>query len=307
MKNLRIAVAILAAIAADCPHLAQAQGVLLFYDRPVSFGTRGMGTGNASVADANDVTSMYWNPATVAFLRNTFTTVSSLSDASPNSAQSLRNNIAFPVQLGTDQAIGLGVVVGYFGQVWSDHALATYGIDIAYARKFSRTWSVGALLSLRYAQSKNSSLYTEAGSLGIYYSPAPGLSYGLAYRGIGSGAIFSQQSTGDQSLGYEKQLPQDIEFGATFRFPTTRREIVVLSMTEILRTKDWVRGNKAGLEITPFDFLSLRIGITRIDFVVSGTAGVGLNFHGFRLDYATTPNASSVRLHQLSFSIPLGG
>ena len=276
------------------------------YDvRPEGFGARALATADATVADASDITSMYWNPAAIEFLSHTNLVLNSTLDAD---SQVLKSGFVMPFRLGRDQMIAVGLVASYFGSPLSKPDFASYGFDVAFASRIFVNVGAGALLNVRhgskFGDSFKSGILSASGSLGLFYSPNPGISYGISYRGIGSGMVFSQ-GEGSILVEYERQIPQSIEAGITFRYPSSaKRPIAVLSMTVEKSILQSGAKNKAGLEITPFDFLSFRMGVLTNNPTTVYRTGVGIYLFGFLLDYGLS-SSSSASGQALSISVPL--
>lgn len=302
----RTATAILAILLVGSTDSTLSQTLRQYSVRPERFGARSMSNGDATIADAHDASSMYFNPAALGFIQHTSPVANSRLDSN---SSALSSGIAVPFRIGSEQIIAVGLVTNYYGATLSKPDFVCYGFDLAFASKIISTLSGGAILNLRYGStvegSFKSGLLIASGSFGLLYSPNPGISYAIAYRGVGSGMLFSQNKD-SRFVQSERELPQSVESGLTFRYPSSsKRPIVVLSMAIEKSLADSRGKNKAGLEISPFDFISFRMGLITNDPTTLFRTGVGTNLLGFRLDYAICPNSSTGSEQQLSISVPL--
>jgi hypothetical protein len=276
-----------------------------FVVHPESFGARGLGTGDVSVSDGFDASGMYWNPAGLEFLMHFNPVVSSKLDAN---SQTLKNGLAIPIRLGSAQVMGVGLVGSYFGTTYTDPYFASYGVDLAFATRIYAALSAGVMVNIRngrgYFGQVSPNLVALAGSVGLLYSPNPGLSYGITFRGIGSGMIFSREDD-LFAMHYERQLPQSIDAGLTFRYPSSTAPVFVLSMGVGKNLSQSVMTNKAGIEILPFRFLSLRMGIVSSGSQSEFRSGIGFSFFSLYVDYGIAFHSSTGEGQELSISIPI--
>jgi hypothetical protein len=274
---------------------AKAQMIRSFSTEPIQPSARAAAFADAYICDPYDVNSFYWNPASLTFLK--------MYSVVANSVMSwdrliFRNNVAVPYRLGDDQTAALGVAANYFSR------LAYYSLDLGYAKKLSPTVSAGIFLDLGYAASRSTERWVGSGSLGILYAPTPGISYGMVYKGLGTGVQYTNDGI-KETLEFKKPK-QSFLTGMTFFFPSiNRRPYLIVSLTaeKILGTANFI--SKAGIEVMPFPFLAARFGILSSPIVATGRAGIGLYLSRFRIDYAISPSVAEDRLHQISIGVLL--
>ena len=65
-----------------------------------------------------------------------------------------------------------------------------------------------------------------------------------------------------------------------------------------------------GLEVSPFNFVDLRIGYVEkpdesLYYTSGGRYGLGLKIGSFGIDYVTSPSLSALRHHQVTFRLRL--
>jgi hypothetical protein len=191
-----------------------------------------------------------------------------------------------------------------FGQQWSQPYFASEGADIGYANRITPTLSVGMLTRIRYSSIAGSSLWSASAAIGLQYYPSPGISYGLVFKDIGSGVVYSYEGA-KSLLSYEMNLPRSLTIGSTFHFPSmAEHPYVSLSMDCELLLGPSQFINKGGIEIEPWRFLALRIGGLTSNAGNILRFGIGLLFSSIQVDYAVSPSLTSERFHQISVSVP---
>jgi len=89
-------------------------------------------------------------------------------------------------------------------------------IDLGYSIKLHETFSLGLRLNLRYGSSTQSGLWATSGVLGGFYSPSPGISYGIVFDGIGLGVLYKNIDY-KNSVKYER-LKQNLRIGLLSNF-----------------------------------------------------------------------------------------
>ncbi len=196
--------------------VASAQSLEQLDGMPYGISARAAALGNSYFSETYDAMAMYWNPASIVFIQK----LSVIENAAIGPSQAMfRDGLALPVWIGDDRAVAVGLQGNYYGDRWSNPDAAFHSLDVAVAQKISPTISVGALLNLRYSSVYQSSLWTGSGTLGAFYFPAPGISYGLAFKGLGWGTSFAAQDL-VTSTQYLKNLPKSLAVGATIKFPS---------------------------------------------------------------------------------------
>ena len=275
--------------------------------RPTGFGAREEAFARAYTAEAIDVTSMYWNPAALSFLRTNAVSVSHIHDWE---AQGYTEIVATPIVLSQGNTIGIGASVSHFGYVGTKPVggaqFSNFGLDLGYSVNVMPTLSIGTVLSLRYSSAAHTSLAAGWVSLGAFYYPSPDFSYGLAIHSAGTEMTYSVFPSGVR-LERAPLEQKSVEIGATMRFPTRgTHPIVTMSMSNQRSFPDNTYRVMGGIEVAPFDFLALRIGYGGNPSSVAGHYGMGLSFKRFRLDYAISPSRSEVRYDTATLSYVFG-
>jgi hypothetical protein len=266
-----------------------------FNAEPIQVGARALSLGDAYVSDPYDVNSFYWNPASLAFLQTN--SIAANSIISWNSVV-MKNTVAVPYSINSEQAIALGGEVSYLGY------FRIKGLDLGYARRLAPNFSAGLSIDLAYATSRTAGLWGASGSLGVLYTPSPGASYALVYKGFGSNVHYLFYGV-EEVLEHTNPL-RSVQIGTTFWFPSVNRKPYVCISFASEKTFGVDKlANKMGIEILTLPYLAIRCGLISGLSAVSGRAGLGLFINRFRFDYAIAPSRAEERLHEISVSFIL--
>jgi len=258
------------------------------------------------MADAYDVTSMYWNPSALAFLQN----YSLVMNHSMNVSKGMMiESIASPFRIKKGEVISIGLIMhhrGYLDHISSttEYKVVEYGYDLAYAQELLPTLAMGGRVDVRYGRGDLSNLWAISGSVGIFYSPSQEVSYGAALNDIGSSVEYSYD--GSTTLVHSMNLHRSLEVGATLRYPSEfKKPVLTLSIAnEKLFTESGLI-YKGGVEWLPTSALALRVGyVYRTDPAIGSTRyGLGIAAGRFKLDYATAPSHLTDRTYDVSLAI----
>ena len=269
----------------------------------IPVGARAAAMGSAYTAIANDVTSLYWNPAGLGSLRQREISAMHSRWLMGSSYDFL--GYAHPTRLGT---LGFGLSrlsqpeqegrgenrdkTSYFGA--SDSVFT-----IGYGRRVSDRLHLG--LGLKALQSRIGSYKGQglAMDLGATYRPQ-GLpvSFGLAARNLGPGVRF---------IGERTRLPLTLSFGAASSFISG----MTLSADVGYRPYDKEINFSLGTEYAFLGALALRAGyqssrnegLAAKSPVLSGFAGgLGFRLSRYRIDYTLTPFGQLGNTQRLSLS-----
>jgi len=266
---------------------------------PINGGARTASLGGAGVGEAYDANSLYWNPAALSFVQRPTLMLSSIIGWN---RETLDNTLSSPpIYIGDKQVIALGITGSYYGKTWLRPFFSYQGIDLGYSIKLHETFSLGLTLNLRYGSSTQSALWATSGVLGGFYSPSPGISYGIVFDGIGLGVLYKNIDY-KNSVKYER-LKQNLRIGTAFKFPSVYRPpyiTISLESEKIIGQRKMVY--QGGIETYPLSFLSLRCGLIASSNATAGTVGVGFKVNWFVIDYALSPNSAIQQFHQISFS-----
>jgi hypothetical protein len=200
------------------------------------------------------------------------------------------------------QTISIGIAGSYFGDRWTQPYFAYNGIDCGYAVKFDPTVSLGVLMNFRNGLTLHHSLFSVTSSIGGFYSPTPGMSYGLVFDGIGMGNTYLHNER-VSILKYKRSLEKSIRIGTAFRFPSIYREpfiTIIMESQKILDRSGIVY--RAGFETIQMKMLFLRCGIMARREGTAGTFGLGISIDKLQIDYALSPSRVVEQYHQISLS-----
>jgi hypothetical protein len=298
----RFAAALLLVLLVAAPQTLPAQVATVFRTRPFLSGARALAFADAYVSDIHDVTSMYWNPASIVYLRNTSIVVNHTLDRSSNM---MIENVSAPVYRRRGELVAAGLSVNHIGHLGKsatgDFKAMQYGTDIAYGRAMVPTFSMGASASVRYASATSSSLWALTGSIGVFYTPAEGITYGAVLSGLGSGIRYTYDGT--STLLSTERLSRDLQVGATLQFPSAadKTQLTISIANEKIFGQNGLR-YKGGVEYVALKLVALRLGYIVDPDVRVATYGIGLRAGRWQIDYGMLPSRLTDRLYQFTIA-----
>lgn len=263
---------------------------------------------DAIVADATDISTMYWNPASLSFL-NERTVVLNYSLERIHGRDNIMNeNIAISLLQGEALGLGVGATYSHVGHIETGSPFGGYAFnqgsfDLAMALKLSRFFSLGLLSTIRKGKSGSQDVTAFSSSIGLMYFPSPEIIYGLSYQGIGDRIEYSLDATGLQTNPIKAKLSHSLQVGVTTRFNALadRPTLVLTSVSQKIFDINGII-YKAGVEAWPINFLALRIGYWVGTQTVAARYGGGLRFGEWQLDYAVSTTELEPQFHQVSIS-----
>lgn len=268
-------------------------------------GARAFSFAGAYVADAFDASSMYSNPAAIAYLEKRSLLLNHFQEQVLNSTA---ESIILPFSLHQTEVLSIGLDVqqaGYFGFApASDFKMIQYGYDIAYGREIIPYLSLGAAIGVRYATSSSSNVWGASSSFGVFYSPSQQISYGVVMNGVGSGILYSFD--GASTLIHSENLPKRLQVGIEMRFPEQPEKTyftIALGNEKIFGTNGL--RYQGGIEICPLRYLAVRGGYLVESDLQAPRFGLGLQTDRFRLDYSISPSKVTGRAFIVSCSFSL--
>lgn len=269
-------------------------------------GARNIAFGNSDIGGIHDMSSMYENPAAIAFLENPSVVLNHIQGED----NEMQENIAFPLLYSRYQMLAFGAEFYSLGELTTSKYTKRYavGYDFVFASKINPTMSLGGRVSLRRGFVAHMTNATAASyAFGFEYSPDRENSYGLTFGGLGTGIGFPTGYTVVTPI--QTVLPRVLQVGATLRLPgeqTLQPVDVVLALAaeKVFGTSgvDYM----GGIEYYPVHFLALRFGYVSGPVMSGGRYGLGLRVGAFHLDAAVYPlkeGGSAVLFKQISVSM----
>jgi len=269
----------------------------------IGVGARAIGMGEAYVAQADDVSSLYWNPAGLALMQER--QASFMYDQMYQGSTFQNAAIGIPLESG---AIGgslsyqsFGDIQGYAtdGTVTSNQS-AYSAVGTLGAAWLGNQWSAGANvkgIQEKLADEKANGAAFDLGGNAIYPKPVLGgtLRMGAVVQNLGSGMKFEQQSD---------PLPMDWKVGLAAVQMMDKKLNVSLDYTTPKDDSGYVSG---GLEYWLFPFIALRTGYVANKTEGSGMrAGLGLRIKGLSFDYAYAGQGELGMSHRYELSFRFG-
>lgn len=270
------------------------------------------GFGSAFTARANDIHSIYFNPAGLSELKN-YQGLFTYSDIFADIEYSYLA-FAMPLDSGNYGAWGVSLSLMDFGdiertQINGSNPVTGFGtfqaddfsVSLSYGKNLNSRLSLGG--TLKYVKEEiftfNDNAFTF--DLGMRYKMRySGLTFGLVYRNLGGGIRFQNEEDplpGQLAAGFylERERPgHTLNFGLDYTIPRDGSAYV-----------------GAGAEYTYDKLFSLRIGYNGLREEDDGlTLGAGFRFQYISVDYAFVPFEELGDQHRITVSMsfePLAG
>ena len=269
----------------------------------IPIGARAIGMGEAYTAQADDVSSLYWNPAGLALMRER--QASFMYDQMYQGMSFQNANVGIPLENG---AIGgslsylnYGSVPGYSEQGAAIGDQSAYsGVATLGAAWLGNQWSAGVNakgIQEKLADEKANGAAFDVGGNVIYPKPVMGgtLRLGAVVQNLGSGIQFEQQ---------KDPLPMDYRIGIAALEMMDKK--LNLSM-DYSKPKDDDSAISGGAEYWVVPFLALRAGYVNNHAEGSGMrAGLGLRIRGISFDYAYAGQGELGMSHRYELSFRFG-
>lgn len=269
----------------------------------VGVGERAIGMGGAFCSIADNVTAVYWNPAGLAQLKKR-----------ELSAMHLRYLVGVKSEyLGYAQPIGKGTLAGQIsflhsksgrrddncntiGEFWDYEGVLSFG----YGRWLNSVLSLGINLKTIYTRFDTDEASGIAFDIGcLYKTPIEGLGIGIVLQNIETGWKYTDQ---------RESMQLNLKIGTSYRFA---RSLIFASDADAFGNKINFR---FGSEYTcvPLSKWGLRIA-ARVGYktatisdlgALSGlSAGLGLGWKAYGMDYAWVPYGDLGNTHRISLNV----
>jgi tetratricopeptide (TPR) repeat protein len=258
-------------------------------------GARPLAMGEAYAAAADDVSSIIYNPAGLAYLnRPQFLAMYNSYFAGVSQRLVLA---AFPTRFGrfgigyTDLASG--DIPGYDagGTPTEPFSASSNSVSLSYANKLRENLFFGFSVKGISEKLEKITASTYAFDAGVQWAMNQHLKFGAAASNMGPGLSFVDENT---------PLPVSWRAGAAFTTGAVGRRLTLAS--DAVAYQDLIQTN-LGIEYSPHEILVLRAGYK------GGQArmGMGLFFKNFSFDYAYSPHQYLGASHQFSIGLEAGG
>jgi hypothetical protein len=247
---------------------------------------RASAMGGAFTALASDATSAFWNPAGLARANTkSFTVMHNawIADITQQYAavhlHQGKHNYALSFNLMTIPGIEIR------GTAPSDNpngvvdAINLSG-TLSYATTIYNDWFVGLNLKYLYEKYYLADANGFAVDLGVQKVIMQNMMFGASMQNLGSMGTLQNEST---------QLPMLARAGIAYNLPWKLFENTPLIAADIQYVKDEDVALKLGTEIFFRDLVAIRAGYVLGDRQQNFSVGLGLNYKGYRIDYAYAP------------------
>jgi hypothetical protein len=288
---------------------ARAQLTSLNSDSHAIVGARAAGLADAATSQANDATALYWNPAGLSFLMWTSVPVTFGMEDLGAKNYAVTANVVVPLPRYKNWSFAVGGTTHQFHQ--SGNASPLRGLsysqnDLTGGASYLiiPALSLGGTIRAIGGQSAAKSLWAFSGSLGLFYAPQPGVSYGLVAQGLGNGVLYPYENPNDLNDIHVGRMSRSMTIGLSISFPTTTPEdpslVLALANQKIFDQSGVIY--KLALEYWPIPSFALRSGYWVGPSSVSGKYGATVRFRMIQIDYAISPGKTEPRFHQLTLA-----
>ena len=275
----------------------------IFLTQPV--GARPAAMAGAFTAIADDVNTVYWNPAGIVRALRT-----ELMAVHTEFIQGFRDEyFAFCMPLSTHDALGINVFFSYIDSLEKttfasadSSVFSSYDayLSLAWSHAFNKDYMVGLSLKGLYQVIDTYSAWSIACDLGFLMTNlVPNLTAGLTIKNLGKPIKFIEKSS---------LLPMTAEAGAAYRlFNNTL-------LVSLAICKPWQQEMvfKAGAEYNLEEIIFFRAGYKYAQFgndlgPLSGlSCGLGADISEYKVSYAYAPYSDLDDIHRISVTFPFG-
>ncbi|NIN92907.1 PorV/PorQ family protein [bacterium] len=269
----------------------------------IAVGARPLGMGGAFVAVADDVNTVWWNPAGVATIKRKEATLMHNEMGEDISYQFLAYNQ--PVRKlrgglgGSISYLSVSDIQGYSPGGIKTKKLSTYdlAISLCYGLKIVPSVSGGInfkFIAEKLADKKASTCALDIG--GLWNTPVSGLQLGFNIQNLGGGIKFIQERS---------SLPLNGKLGCAYEFKFFgAQSIVAVDVNIPVDYSVFVNG---GVECKIYDLIALRAGFKSKDDLSSGLRlGIGIGGKNLAVDYSWLSRGDFEDSHRMSATLRFG-
>lgn len=269
----------------------------------IGVGERAIGMGGAFCSIADNVTAVYWNPAGLAQLK-----------MRELSAMHLQYLVGVKSEyLGYAQPIGKGTLAGQIsflhsksgrrddkgntiGEFWDYEGILTLG----YGRWLNSVLSLGINLKTIYTRFDTDEASGIAFDIGcLYKTPIEGLGIGIVLQNIETGLKYTDQS---------ESMALNLKIGTSYRFG---RSLIFSSDADTFGNKINFRFGSEYTFIPVWKWglrIAARVGyktatISDLGALSGVSAGMGLGWKAYGMDYAWVPHGDLGNTHRISLNV----
>jgi hypothetical protein len=264
---------------------------------------RAVGMGSAFVGVADDSSALFWNPAGLGGLKDVEIALHHNSWLAGIVQET--GVVALPTRkLGvfgvSGNYVNYGSLEGYDsnGTQLADYSANRYGFGLGWGKELFEGWSAGVAVKGSMQTIDTASYSSLSADLGALWSPEKHTRLGAAYSNFGT-----------QVAGYG--TASAIRLGGSYLLDFAKSNQLLLAAGASIEPGG-VNRLQVGAEDMMFSFLALRVGYqsnlaeTKIQGLTGLTAGLGVRFDGFGLDYAYLPYGDLDNTHRVSLSYQFG-
>lgn len=260
-------------------------------------GARATAMGEATLADAHDMSIAFSNPAGLMFLQE----VSLLMDHQRQAKSLVKaGTIGILVNEGEGGRLAMAASLEYnrspFNTPENEIPARRLGFDAAQAVWITSSVGLGISASFLYGNTKEFQHWQFNSVIGLQYSPAPEISYAVTLQGIGTSVVSNLK---ERSMAY-KPIPKTLSMGLAMRYPSSyEHQILTLALVNSKQFGLPGLTYRAGIEVRPVPYLALRTGYGTGPLASGLSFGSGIDFGTLELD-AGISNTQPTHVYQVS-------
>ncbi|MDX9923850.1 MAG: PorV/PorQ family protein [Ignavibacteriaceae bacterium] len=257
----------------------------------LSFLKLGSGARNIGLADfgsfnGNDISNYFYNPSLIALNNTTrfsFTHNQQFFDLGSNSISVASKIWGFPLALNLNTTSVDNIEVrSQAGPATATFNANFFAATLGSGYQFNDNFSFGIAIKFIYEELFNQDASGLGFDFGFVYSGlVDNLSLGASMKNIGSMSALAKEST---------KLPTDFRLGGEYSYPVESAKLSLIGLAGFQKYLDEDESHfHAGLEVIYDDFFAIRGGYITGYESKSLTAGFGVQWKGFKIDYAYVP------------------
>lgn len=265
----------------------------------IGIGARPVGMGNTFAGVADDINSIYWNPAGLSNIKDleaSFMHYEGFENIRYEFIGCGKNIENFGVVAGSISYLHMDELIGrnMAGRLTNNFTAYDLAAVLSYSYNFSNSLSTGLNIKIIHEQIEKEKATGFGVDVGALYK-IKNIKFGLSIQNFGSGLKFIKE---------REPLPFNIKIGSSYIFEFTNfTTLFALDIDFPIKDDPIV---SVGSELSFFDMFSVRSGYKFDKKLVAPTGlsvGGGIKYKNYSVDYAYRPFGDLGNSHYLSLTI----